>query len=102
VDAALAELFRVLKPGGRFEFLEHGLHPDPAVARRQKRWNWLQRLIGDGCRLDLDVEHTVRFQPFQIARLDTWQMEHTPPTHGFLYRGTAVKPSNAIRAPLTD
>jgi ubiquinone/menaquinone biosynthesis C-methylase UbiE len=34
VERALAEIWRVLRPGGRFQFLEHGLSPDAAIARR--------------------------------------------------------------------
>ncbi len=55
VRQAVSEVFRVLRPGGRFVFLEHGLSEDPGVQRWQRRLNPIQRLIGDGCRLDLDV-----------------------------------------------
>ena len=57
---ALGEVHRVLRPGGRFLFLEHGLSEDSRVQRWQRRLNPIQRVLGDGCRLDLDVPATRR------------------------------------------
>lgn len=51
VEQALAEVFRVLRPGGRFHFLEHGLSPDQRVARRQRRLDPLERRFAGGCSL---------------------------------------------------
>jgi ubiquinone/menaquinone biosynthesis C-methylase UbiE len=49
VPAALAEVIRVLKPGGRFVFLVHGLSDEPGIQRWQQRLNPIQRRIGAGC-----------------------------------------------------
>ncbi len=91
VKQAMAELYRVLKRGGRFLFLEHGVSPEARVAKWQRRLNGLQRLIGDGCTLTLDVPELLSSQPFSSVEIDTFYMEDTPKTHGFMYRGVAAK-----------
>jgi len=91
VERALAEVFRVLKPSGEFVFLEHGLSPDPNVCKWQRRLNPLQRLVGDGCRLDLDIRRLIASQPFSSSDIDNFYLEQTPRTHGYMYRGTATK-----------
>ena len=88
---ALAEVYRVLRPGGQFVFLEHGLSDDPGVQKWQRRLNPIQRLLGDGCRLDLDVEAVVRSQSFRGVAIERFEMERVPRTHGTMYRGTATK-----------
>jgi ubiquinone/menaquinone biosynthesis C-methylase UbiE len=91
VGRALGEVYRVLKPDGRFLFLEHGLSDDPKVQRWQCRLNWLQKHLAEGCRLDLDVEAVVKAQPFRSFEIDRFVMERTPKTHGTMYRGMANK-----------
>lgn len=91
VDRALAEAFRVLRPGGQLLLLEHGLHPSASVQKWQRRLNPLQRLLADGCRLDRDVRRLVTAQPFGPVQLDELDLEEVPRTHGHLYRGVAVK-----------
>lgn len=91
VDLAMGELFRVLKPGGRFELLEHGISPDLKVAKWQHRLNGIQRVLADGCSLTLDVRTLLASQPFSQVDLTTFSMEKTPRTHGFMYRGTATR-----------
>lgn len=69
-DPALvvAELHRVVRPGGHFHFLEHGLAPDPAVAAWQHRIEPLQRRLADGCHLTRDATALVEGAGFRIER----------------------------------
>ncbi|HUS40142.1 MAG: class I SAM-dependent methyltransferase [Pirellulales bacterium] len=91
VEQAMQELHRVLKPGGRLLYFEHGASPDPQVYKWQRRLNWLQGKIGDGCRLDLDVRAVLETQPFASIETETFYMEKMPSTHGYMYRGVAMK-----------
>jgi SAM-dependent methyltransferase len=88
--AALAEVRRVLKPGGTFHFVEHGLAPDPSVQRRQRRLDPLeQRLLG-GCRLTLPVAETVTAAGFTITDLDVFYQHGAPRFGGAYSLGIAV------------
>jgi ubiquinone/menaquinone biosynthesis C-methylase UbiE len=91
VEQAVAEVYRVLKPGGQFLFLEHGLSPEPSVQKWQHRLNWLEMRLGDGCRLDRDMRRIVASQPFSSVRIDNFYMEKSPKTHGYMFMGVATK-----------
>jgi ubiquinone/menaquinone biosynthesis C-methylase UbiE len=91
VTRALAEVYRVLRPAGRLLFLEHGLSPEPGVQKWQRRLNWLQMHIGNGCRLDRNMRELVAAQPYASVSADGFYAERMPKTHGYLYRGTATK-----------
>ena len=88
---ALGEVYRVLRPGGRFVFLEHGLSEDPGVQKWQRRLNPIQRMIADGCRLDLDVPALVGGEPFADLEFERFELDRVPRTHGTMYRGAATK-----------
>jgi SAM-dependent methyltransferase len=88
---ALSEIGRVLKPGGQFLFLEHGLGDDPGVQRWQRRLTPLQRRVADGCRLDLDIEALIRGRAWAKVRVERFLLEGTPRIVGSMYRGAAVK-----------
>jgi len=64
--SALAELRRVIKPGGRLHFLEHGSSPDAGVRRMQDRLTPVQKRIADGCHLNRDIVGLIADAGFEI------------------------------------
>ena len=91
VAQALKEVYRVLKSGGRFLFLEHGLSHDPKVERWQHRLTPLSKVLGDGCHLNRDIPTLIKRHSFVLDTLETGYLEKAPKVSGFLYRGIASK-----------
>ena len=91
VDAALHELRRVVRPGGTLVFLEHGLADEPTVARRQHRWNPIQKRVAGGCNVDRDHEALIAGAGFDIAQLSKFWISG-PKVMSYMYTGTAVNP----------
>jgi ubiquinone/menaquinone biosynthesis C-methylase UbiE len=87
----VAEISRVLKPRGRFLYLEHGLSDEVKVQRWQRRLTPLQKRIAGGCRLDVDIEALVKSGAFGEVSIERFLLERTPPIVGSMYRGVAVK-----------
>ena len=88
---ALAEIRRVLRPGGTFCFVEHGLAPDAKIARLQRRFTPFQRRAFGGCRLDRRIDQLVAAVGLELTRLDTYYMKG-PRALGYTFEGVAVKP----------
>jgi ubiquinone/menaquinone biosynthesis C-methylase UbiE len=90
VDGALRELRRVLRPGGRFHFVEHGLSDDPQVQRWQHRLTPVQRLVAGGCHLDRDIAALIAGAGFTFVRLEQSAIDGLPDLAGYCYRGLAT------------
>ena len=90
VEQALKEVYRVLKPGGKFFFIEHGLSREPQIQVWQNRLTPLQKLIGDGCHLNRNIGQLVEKQ-FDNVTLTEFYLENIPKVTGYSYKGVACK-----------
>lgn len=86
---ALHEMRRVLKPGGRLHFVEHGRADDPGVERWQQRLNGVQQALFGGCNLNRQIAMLIERASFEIERLENDYLKGAPKFGGFLYRGVA-------------
>jgi ubiquinone/menaquinone biosynthesis C-methylase UbiE len=71
VMTALRDMRRVLGPGGRLLFVEHGLAPDRVVAGWQHRLTPCWKCLGGGCHLNRKIDDFIRAAGFHIEQLDT-------------------------------
>lgn len=94
VAAALAEIRRVLVPGGRLVFCEHGAAPDPAVRRRQDRLDPLWSRLAGGCHLNRSAPDLLRAAGFHIDELSSMYLPGWKPAT-FNTWGTAALSSGS-------
>lgn len=89
--AVIGEIYRLLAPGGRYLFIEHGLSDDESVRVWQRRLNGLQQRLADGCRLTVNLEPLLAEQPFEVLEMRKFYSKG-PKTHTFMRWGAARKP----------
>lgn len=88
--AALAEIRRVLKPGGKLFFVEHTRSVQPPLAVLQDALTPLWKQIGGGCHLNRTAVELVRSAGFTLSETASVWREHW--TLLPVYRGVAVRP----------
>jgi len=87
--AALEQMRRVLKPGGRFFLAEHGLSRDPDVQRWQHRLNKLGSVVFGGCNMNRDIRRLVAEAGFEFDEVHQHYLDGAPKFGGFVTRGIA-------------
>ena len=91
VEQALAEIRRVLRPGGTLHFVEHGKAPDRGVARWQDRLTPIQRRLFGGCHLNRPIDDLVSGAGLELTDLAAGY-EKGPKPFTYMFQGQARKP----------
>ena len=89
---ALSELRRVLKPGGKIHFVEHGLAPDESVQKWQHRLEPIQKRLFGGCHLTRRPAELLKDAGFEIVELDVFYEDDAPKFLAADSLGVAVAP----------
>jgi ubiquinone/menaquinone biosynthesis C-methylase UbiE len=89
--AGVAEVSRVLKPGGRFLFLEHVRSEDPGLARWQDRLERPWRFLGDGCHCNRDTVATISASELELGEVERGELPKAPPLVRPLVSGSATR-----------
>lgn len=90
VAQAIGEIYRVLKPGGKFLVIEHGLSHEANIQVWQNRLTPIQKIFGDGCHINRDMQALVS-ERFQNSKIETFYAKGLPKIEGYFYKGSATK-----------
>ena len=90
IEKALSEIYRVLKPGKQFYFIEHGLSDETPIQVWQNRLTPLQKIIADGCHLNRNMKQLLKTQ-FDQVQIEEFYAEDMPKIAGYMYQGIATK-----------
>jgi len=87
-EKVLAETRRVLRPGGKLLFAEHGRAPDAGVARWQDRLTPVWKRVAGGCHLNRKPDDLITSAGFRIEHMDTGYLPRGPRPMTFVYSGS--------------
>ena len=87
---ALGEMHRVLRPGGRYLFIEHGRGDAERTARWQDRLNPLWCRFADGCNINRKMDELVERGGFELSSLTRFRARG-PSLLSQMYRGVATR-----------
>jgi len=90
VTRALAEMRRVLKPGGRYVFVEHGRAEAAGTARWQDRLNPYWARFSDGCNMNRAIDRIVEDAGFELTELRRFRARG-PSVLSQMFRGVATR-----------
>ncbi len=89
LEKAISEIKRVMKPGGVFRFIEHGLSNEKRVQKWQNLLTPVQKRIADGCHLNRNMEKILGSH-FELLNIRQFYEKKLPKTSGYFYLGKAV------------
>ena len=96
VCEAMRGMRRVLKPGGKFIFFEHGRAPDPEVREWQRRSEPITRFLLEGCTVTRDIPSLITGAGFEIQQISTAYLAPFPKAWTYCFWGTALRSSATV------
>lgn len=88
-ELALKEIKRVMKPGAKILFSEHGIAPDEKVIKWQNKINPIWNNFFGGCNLNRNIPHLIKDAGFKFDAIDQMYLPSTPKFIGYNYWGSA-------------
>lgn len=87
-EMALKEIFRVLKLGGIFSFVEHGKSPRSFIFKLQNILTPISKRFAGGCHMNRDIEQLILDAGFEMKKLEKFSEKAKP--LGYMYKGVGI------------
>ena len=88
---ALKEIYRILKPGGKYYFCEHGISPDLSTRVFQNVTNVFYPKLSGGCHANRDIPKLISESGLKILEKDTMYLPGSVKFLGYNYWGVAIR-----------